>query len=310
VNLMQEIEEHMPIWDADETGQIAVEGGTIWYRRNKAQNNSGKLPLLIIHGGPGGCHDYLLPCVTLAAERDVIFYDQLDCGRSSRTNQPELWTLARFSSEIDAVRSALNLGQLHILASSWGGTIALHYATHEPEGLASLILSGPLVNSQRWVCDNEIWRQQLPPDILQTLHFHEMREDYDHDSYLQAVSYFYHRHLCRVPQWPDHVTKAMDSTNQSLYRTMWGPTEFLCTGSLKDLDLTPQLEKIHTPTLFIAGEFDEGTFAACQDFAAQMGQAQAKMIANGAHMPHIEQPEIFFNHVRNFLQQVEMSYNF
>jgi len=296
----------MAFWQADETGDIAVEGGTIWYRRNKARDDKAQTPILVIHGGPGSSHDYLLPCVRLAQTRDVILYDQLDCGRSHHANRPELWNLPRFAAEIDAIRAALQLDQFHILASSWGGTIALYHAALLPsKGLSSLVLSGPLVNSQRWMADNEIWRQQLPRDILQTLQFHEAREDYDHQAYREATSCFYRRHLCRKTPWPDYVRHAMDNANSALYRTMWGPTEFLCTGSLKDLDLTPCLRKITVPTLFISGEFDEGSFAANTFFASHMPQAQAKMIADSSHMPHIEQPEIFFPLVEDFLQTVE-----
>jgi len=297
------------IFAADETGHIPVEGGTIWYRHNRAQTEKPRIPILVIHGGPGLSHDYLLPCLELTTDRDVIFYDQLDSGRSSRNNKTELWNLPRFSSEIDAIRKALSLDRIHILASSWGGTIALYYSAiknkKHQEGLHSLILSGPLINTKRWIEDNEIWRRQLPEYILQALQFHEAHADYDNPSYAKAVSFFYHRHLCRLEPWPDYVRQAMDNANLALYRHMWGPTEFLCNGSLKNLDLTPLLKDIKIPALFISGEFDEGTFSANQSFAKQMPHAQAKMIYGASHMPHVEKTESFFEQVRRFLCEVE-----
>ena len=63
-------------------GFIPVEGGKVWYRI--AGETQTGVPLLTLHGGPGYPHDYLEPLEALAAERPVIFYDQLGCGASER----------------------------------------------------------------------------------------------------------------------------------------------------------------------------------------------------------------------------------
>ncbi len=94
---------------AEKTGFVSVTGGKIWYRVNGLRFKDKKPAILVIHGGPGNSHDYLLPALQLADERMVIFYDQLDSGRSDRTNNTELWTLARFTDEVDAIRAALSL---------------------------------------------------------------------------------------------------------------------------------------------------------------------------------------------------------
>ena len=62
-------------------GFVPVKGGRIWYRMNGNEHFAkGKTPLIVIHGGPGFSHHYLLPLVDLADERPVILYDQLDSG--------------------------------------------------------------------------------------------------------------------------------------------------------------------------------------------------------------------------------------
>ena len=43
-------------------------------------------PLMVLHGGPGACHDYLLPLTDLASSVPVVFYDQIGNGRP--TNLP------------------------------------------------------------------------------------------------------------------------------------------------------------------------------------------------------------------------------
>jgi pimeloyl-ACP methyl ester carboxylesterase len=69
-----------------EEGTIEVDGYRVWYSRV----GEGGVPLLTLHGGPGGGHDYLESLEALAADREVVFYDQLGCGRSDRLEDPSL----------------------------------------------------------------------------------------------------------------------------------------------------------------------------------------------------------------------------
>jgi len=65
-------------------GFVEFRGFRTWYR-SIGVNAPGRLPLLVLHGGPGATHQYLEPLAELAASgRRVILYDQLGCGRSDR----------------------------------------------------------------------------------------------------------------------------------------------------------------------------------------------------------------------------------
>src|SRR5918999_3552778 len=73
------------VLDPEIAGYVAVEGGRVWYRTNGIEHFAeGKMPLLVIHGGPGFSHHYLLTLTDLADERPGILYDQLDSGNSDR----------------------------------------------------------------------------------------------------------------------------------------------------------------------------------------------------------------------------------
>jgi proline-specific peptidase len=103
-------------------GTISVDGYQVWYRRV----GSGGIPLLLLHGGPGAGHDYLESLEALAADRLTVFYDQLGCGRSDQPDDRSLWRMERFVAEVDTVRRALNLEQIHLLGQSWGGWLAIY----------------------------------------------------------------------------------------------------------------------------------------------------------------------------------------
>jgi len=109
-----------------------------------------KIPLLLLHGGPGASHDYLEPLEPLSDERPVIFYDQLGCSNSDRPDDQSLWTIERFVEELEQVRETLQLREVHILGQSWGTMLGVEYMLmKKPHGVTSLILSGPCLSAAR-----------------------------------------------------------------------------------------------------------------------------------------------------------------
>lgn len=289
--------------DPEIAGYIPVEGGRVWYRMNgTAHLKSGKAPLLILHGGPGGSHRRLLTLVALADERTVIHYDQLDSGHSDRPNDPANWTTERFVSEIDSVREALDLDRVALLGHSMGGGWAAAYAIGQPEGLAALVLSSPLISTPRWIADATAYRKQLPEDVQRILDKHEAAGTIDDPEYAAAARVFYDRHLCKSPCPVGDLGNDAPPSNSKLYRYMWGPTEFTATGTLVDFNLTPGLKKIKAPTMFVCGEFDEATPAACRDFAGMVPNGKFEMIEGGAHASYLSHKEDYLATLRGFLK--------
>ena len=121
----------------EEEGYLHVPGGRVWYR-SVGEPHDDRAPLLCLHGGPGFTHYYLEPLEALADRRQVVFYDQLGCGRSERPDDLSLWTVDRFVEELATVRAALELDLLHLFGSSWGGMLAMQYVLdHQPGWRAS-----------------------------------------------------------------------------------------------------------------------------------------------------------------------------
>ena len=96
-------------------GFVPFRGYRTWYRVVGDGEEPGKLPLLCLHGGPGGTHDYLEPLEGMAQSgRRAIFYDQLGCGRSDLPDDPSLWTVELFVDEVGVVREALGLERVAV----------------------------------------------------------------------------------------------------------------------------------------------------------------------------------------------------
>jgi proline-specific peptidase len=289
-------------------GFVRFRGYKVWYRIVGEKEEPGKLPLLCLHGGPGGTHDYLEPLEAMAATgRRVIFYDQLGSGNSAHPHDPSLWTVDLFVEEVGVVRRALGLERLHILGQSWGGMLAMEYALTKPAGLASLVLADSPASMRQWVAEANRLRTGLSPDVQETLLKHEEAGTTDDPAYEDAVEVFYRRHLCRLDPWPDCLIRTFDKVAQTpeVYNTMNGPSEFHVIGKLKDWDIVDRLGEIRIPALVMGGRYDEATPAITETVHRGIPGSEWVIFENSSHMPHLEEPERYRQVLSDFLNRVE-----
>ena len=261
-------------------------------------------PLLVLHGGPGYPHDYLLTLEALATDRPVVFYDQLGCGRSDRPADVSLWRIPRFVRELARVRETLGLAELHLFGHSWGAMLAVDYLLDRPSGIRSVILASPALSIPRWLADAEVLRSALPPEVQQVLHHHEKAGTIDHLAYRVAAKEYYRRYLCRLDHWPELMDRSREAASRELYRTMWGPTEFLPIGNLRDYDRTGRLGEITVPALITCGRHDEATPEACAFYQRRMPSAELAVFESSSHMAHLEETDRFIATLRGFLARM------
>ncbi|SDW20189.1 proline iminopeptidase-family hydrolase [Paenibacillus sp. CF384] len=285
-------------------GYIEVPGGKVWYVQ---VGDKGKTPLLVLHGGPGNVHDPLKSALSaLADERPVIFYDQLGSGNSDRPEDPSLWHTDRFVEELACIREALHLDDVHVLGHSWGTMLASSYCIERrPIGIRSLILSSPCLSALRWKQDADRLLAQLPEEMQQVIAAHEAEGTTDSEAYGEAIKAYYNRHVCRLDPWPDIMAESRPKGNKEVYLSMWGPSEFCPTGSLKTYDVTAQLHEIHAPTLFLCGRYDEATPEATQYYQSLVPGAKLHVFEESSHMGYLEETEAYLQVVRQFIRETE-----
>ncbi len=291
-------------------GYIPFRGYRTWYRVIGEREEPGKLPLLILHGGPGASHDYLEPLEAMAhTGRRVIFYDQLGGGNSDHPHDPSMWTVELFVEELGVVREALGLDHLHILGQSWGGMLAMEYALTQPGGLASLTVADSPASMVQWVSEANRLRAQLPPDVQQTLVRHEEQGTTDSQEYQDAMLVFYRRHVCRADPWPDCVVRAFEklALYPEVYNVMNGPSEFHVIGTLKNWDITARLPEINVPTLLLSGRHDEATPLIVETIHRRIPGSEWVIFEDSSHMPHVEETERYLQVLSEFLSRVESS---
>lgn len=282
-----------------------------WYRVT-GDLHASRPPLVVVHGGPGSTHDYLLSLAGLArAGWPVVHYDQL--GNGGSTHLPDrgadFWTVQLFLDELDNLLQRLGIAGSYVLfGQSWGGMLAAKHAAARPPGLRGLVIANAPASYELWRQEMKVLRDQLPPGVNETLLRHEAAGTTDSPEYTKAMIPFYRRHVCRLDPWPhDYQASFYETYNDpTVYHTMNGPSEFHVTGTLRDWSVVDCCADIAVPTLLISGRYDEATPVTVQPFADLIPDVRWELFEQSSHLPHLEEPQRFIEVLIGYLLEIGM----
>jgi L-proline amide hydrolase len=295
---------------------VAVTEGTVpfgahrtWYRIT-GDLSAGPTPLVVLHGGPGATHDYLLSLAAIGETgRPVVHYDQIGNGRSTHLPDApaDFWTVGLFLDELACLVDSLGIADRYaLLGQSWGGMLAAEHATRRPSGLRALVIANSPASMSLWSAAADRLRAALPPEVERVLRAHETAGTTASAEYQQAMRVFYDRHVCRVP-WSDDVARSFAAidADPTVYGTMNGPSEFHVVGSLREWSIVDRVGAIAAPTLLISGRHDEATPEAVAPYRDGIPDVRWEIVEDASHMPHVEQTARFNKLVTDFLNAAD-----
>ncbi len=258
--------------------------------------------LLVLHGGPGAHHDYLLPqMLDLARDHELIFYDQRGGGQS-KVDARDPITAQTHVDDLNAVVTEITGDAPSIIGYSWGGLLAvLHYIASAADPIQRparmvLIDPAPLTRQYRARFEAEFARRQAGPEVAalrEALAASGLRET-DPDTYrhrafeLSVAGYF------------ADPTAARDLTP---FRVM-GRVQQSVWESLGDFDVTVDLARVapHPPALVVHGREDPIPLESSEGAARALG-ARLVVIDGSGHVPYVERPDALFPAIREFLDE-------
>ncbi|MDA9208096.1 prolyl aminopeptidase [Octadecabacter sp.] len=107
------------------------------------------LPVVVLHGGPGGgCSPMMRRYFDPNIYR-VILFDQRGCGRSRPHASVIDNTTWHLVSDIELIRKTVGVENWIVFGGSWGATLALIYAQTHPEWVSHLVLRGVFLSTKR-----------------------------------------------------------------------------------------------------------------------------------------------------------------
>jgi proline-specific peptidase len=281
-------------------GTIPFKGRHTWYRR-VGSSGPGKVPLLVLHGGPGFLHNYLKSLDDLALNgREVIYYDQIGCGNSPGPGDPGFYSIELFEEELSNLIDHLDLKAVHILGQSWGGMLLMDYMINKkPRGVKSIVVSSSPASVPLFESEINRLVQWLPPDAAAAIEKGMREGNYDDPAFLAASELYYSRHVVNLNPLPGDVAYSMEN-HSGVYVIMQGYTEFMFIGKLKGWDVSSRLHEITVPTLLMSGASDEVTPLVVKQVYDRIPNAEWHLLP-GTHMIHVEQRETYNRLVEQFL---------
>lgn len=255
-------------------------------------------PVVVLHGGPGAHHDYLLPQYDLLAQRrTLLYYDQRGGGRSAVTRDvPAGWR--EHVADLETLREQWRLDRVTLLGYSWGGLLAVLYALEHPDRIERLALVCPAPVAAEWRGEFQRRLAARAADPRITAARAELQssglQQRDPESYrrmafaLSVAGYFRDPSIARQLT-PFRVTQRTE-------QAVW--------DSLGPFDLRERIRAAFPkgrtpPALVIAGEFDPLPIEAARELAALLDASLVEL--STGHVPHVEATEEFVRVLDGFL---------
>jgi proline iminopeptidase len=257
--------------------------------------------LLVLHGGPGADHRYLLPqMLHLGETHDLLFYDQRGGGQSKADARiPITWET--HVEDLGAIVEEFALDPLSVVGYSWGAMLALLYAVEQrgnphlraPDRMA-LISPAPLTREYRRQFEAEFNRRQQSPEIQR------MRDELA-ASGLREKDPEAHRQRAFELGVAGYFADPSNAKDLTPFRVM-GRVQQSVWESLGDFDLIRDLKGIKIPSIVISGRDDPIPIASSSEAASVLG-TKLVVLDECGHVPYVEQPERLFAALDPFLNE-------
>lgn len=273
------------------------------------------LPIIVIHGGPGGDFRSLLPLKVLAKDGyRVIFYDQRGTGLSPRVAASTL-TLPSSVDDLHRIVKWAGKGKpVALFGHSWGGIIAAYYLAKHPKNIQAAILAEPGVLTSQELQDfvkqiqpkmnaKSLW--YLVNTILQANKVKgpdkEAQGDYlfgrmmymPGDSPLKAYWCNHTPHPTALQHW-----RAGSTASKAILGTSKKPDGSFFMPSLKGL------QQYKHEVLLMAGSCNTLIGPKRQKAHLKLfPKASLQVIPNAGHMMHLDKPKLTRHAILSFLKK-------
>jgi len=255
--------------------------------------------VLVLHGGPGASHDYLLPqMLRLAGGRELFFYDQRGGGRS-RVDATVPVTWQTHVADLERVAAELRVDPLVIVGYSWGGLLALLYALGAARGEAVaapetmlLIDPAPVAKPFRVQFEAEFARRQAAPEVRR------LRDELAASGLREREPEAY-RHRAFELSVAGYFADPNAARDLTPFRVV-GRVQQAVWDSLGDYDLLPELSSVRCRALVVHGREDPIPLASSEACARALG-ARLVVLDRCGHVPYVEQPDALFDAAEAFL---------
>ena len=285
----------------------AIRRVTVSGQRSFEYVSQGKGPatLLVHPGGPGLTYHYLRALLKLAnVNLRVVLFNPRGVGHSWAPKSASDYTIPQQAEDVEAIRRALKITELHLLGYSAGGWAALEYCHRYEAKLTSLLLCATAGSAEEVRQSQRMVLAVASPKDRARLRELTRRRAFESAEYQQLAEKIYRPFQNRFLRGTPLDLKA-SKLSQPVYRAMMTPSgdEFALDGSIAHWDGRKYYSKIEVPGLVVVGRYDYFLNASVE-MAERIEPAHLRVLPHSSHMEVLEQPKEFLGTIREFLEDV------
>lgn len=303
---------------------VNIWGKNIWYDIYGAEHSD---TLLYLHGGPGAsCLDFVNQAKALSGKMKVVIFDQLGVLRSDGIAENESYSMEYQIEMVEEMRKILGIEKWSVLGHSYGGMLAVLYASACPDSIHKIILECPSL----WFEDSARSTAEYLSEHIHSLNNGEAVKlwekvrfaDYQDKTevvwdlsallgYVTDMELRFYLHGITLEEYE----MSMDTSD--IANEMWSKgeqhlkklLETLAAGSaqkrvLMTDDLLPLIPKIAAPMLLINGKYDPACSKHQIEYIMNSAQDVTQAVfENSGHFPRLEEAEKYTNTVLSFLDR-------
>ena len=303
---------------------VNIWGKNIWYDIYGAEHSD---TLLYLHGGPGAsCLDFVNQAKALSGKMRVVIFDQLGVLRSDGIAENESYSMEYQIEMVEEMRKILGIEKWSVLGHSYGGMLAVLYASACPDSVHKIILECPSL----WFEDSARSTAEYLSEHIHSLNDGEAVKlwekvrfaDYQDKTevvwdlsallgYVTDMELRFYLHGITLEEYE----MSMDTTD--IADEMWSKgeqhlkklLETPAAGSaqkrvLMTDDLLPLIQKIAAPMLLINGKYDPACSKHQIEYIMNSAQDVTQAVfENSGHFPRLEEAEKYTNTVLSCLDR-------
>jgi proline iminopeptidase len=276
-------------------------------RRSFEYVSQGKGPatLLVHPGGPGLTYHYLRSLLKLAnAHLRVVLFNPRGVGKSWKPRSASEYTVPKMAEDVEAIRKALKIKELHLLGFSAGGLVALEYAHRHQDRLTSLLMCATAGSGEEIAQASRMVLASASPKQRRLVQELARAKAFETPEYQELVEQIFGPFQIRFLKSPPQDWKATRASRE-VYRALMTRTgdEFKLEGAMARWDGRKYYSKIDLPVLVLVGRYDF-LLTASIEMDQRIETAHLRVLARSSHMAIWEQPKEFLGAIREFLNDV------
>lgn len=284
--------------------KLCINGINHWIKIEGYENKT--MPLILIHGGPGGNHynfERTVGCI-ISKERTVVYYEQRGSGRSDKPESADDYSIDLLVSDFKILKDLLGIEKADLLGYSFGGELALEIAYAIPNDINKLVLSAPslMYSNIQQLIQIQGFMSVAKASLLERIEAILKENKSIEEKYNEVWS------IVDIKTVDQLLFEDQSVAEQN--RLLWNKSGLQNTGQMMkalyknppQVPLLYRLKNVGQETLIITGVHDRNTgLSVSKIIDKELNNSSLKLFYNSAHFPEMEETEKFGKLTLEFL---------